>query len=151
MPLGLDRLGHAASNPLDPKDYNEDIRTDHDIDPDVNFLLSQTLSDKCQYYYEDSFNNLISQEGIKNELSLIHFNMRSIKNKHGELCHYFNSLKINFSIIGKTETSITDNDPNIFNIQGYNFIIASRKSKTCGGVGLYCILPKTLSSRNVMI
>ena len=73
------RLDHAASNPLDPKDYNEDIHTDHDIDPDANFLLSQTLNDKCQYYYEDSFNNLISQEDIKNELSLIHFNMRSIK------------------------------------------------------------------------
>ena len=48
-----------------------------------------------------------------------------------------NSLKINFSIIGITETWITDNDPNIFNIQGYNFITANRKSKPGGGVGLY--------------
>ena len=38
-----------------------------------------------------------------------------------------------------TNTNITTRivDSYIFNIQGYNFIIANRKSKTGGGVGLY--------------
>ena len=47
------------------------------------------------------------------------------------------SLKIDFSIIGLTETWLTDNYANIFDIPGYKFIMANRKNKNGGVVGMY--------------
>ena len=45
-------------------------------------------NDKCQYYVEQSFNELMPKEDITNELSLLHLNIRSVKNKYDELCTY---------------------------------------------------------------
>ena len=101
--LIMTKLNNSKFNPFCLNNKN-DIRSDNDIDPDNNYLLKQIPNDKCQYYIEESFNNLMHKENISNELSLLHLNVRSIKNKYDELCDYLKSLKIDFSIIGLTET-----------------------------------------------
>ena len=134
--LNMTKLNNFKFNPFCLNDKNN-IRSDNDIDHDNNYLLKQIPNDKCQYYIEESFNNLMHKENISNELSLLHLNVRSIKNKYDELCDYLKSLKIDFSIIGLTETWLTDNYANIFDIPGYKFIMANRKNKNGGGVGMY--------------
>lgn len=57
------------------------IRSDRDIDPDINYLLQQISNDKCQYYVKDSINTAESE----NEFSMLYFNIRSIKSKYDEL------------------------------------------------------------------
>ena len=47
------------------------------------------------------------------------------------------SLKKPFSVIGISETWLTDCTAELVNITGYNFVSNHRKSKTGGGVGIY--------------
>ena len=47
------------------------------------------------------------------------------------------SLKKTFSVIGISETWLTDCTAELVNITGYSFISNHRKSKTGGGVGIY--------------
>ena len=47
------------------------------------------------------------------------------------------SLKKPFSVIGISETWLTDCTAELVNITGYNFVSKHRKSKTGGGVGIY--------------
>ena len=47
------------------------------------------------------------------------------------------SLKKPFSVIGISETWLTDCTAELVNITGYNFVSNYRKSKTGGGVGIY--------------
>ena len=58
------------------------------------------------------------------ELSLLHMNIRSIKNKFDELSDYLTSLKYHFSIIGLTETWLSENCTNMYNIRNYKQQIA---------------------------
>ena len=64
-------------------------------------------------------------------------NIRSIKNKFDELSDYLTSLKYYFSIIGLTESWLTENCTNMYNIHNYKLLTASRKNKSGGGVGMY--------------
>ena len=119
------------------------IHTDHDVDPDTNCLIKRISGVKCQYYTEESFNSALQNEQVNSdELSLLHINIRSIRNKFDELSDYLASLKINFSIIELTETWLTENYANMFNISYYNLLTANRKSKSGGGVGM-CIKEQT--------
>ena len=64
-------------------------------------------------------------------------NIRSIKKKFDELSDYLTSLKYNFSIIGLTETWLSENCTNMYNIRNYKLLTANRKNKSGGGVGMY--------------
>lgn len=130
------------SNNYNPFWLNNDrgIQTDNDIDPDSNYLFKQVSGDKCHYYTEESFKNLLQNENISNqsdELSLLHINIRSIRNKFDELSDYLTSLKHNFSIMGLTETWLTEDCANMYNIRDYKLITANRKNRSGGGVGMY--------------
>lgn len=114
------------------------IHTDHDIDPDTNCLIKRISGVKCQYYTEESFNSTLQNEQVNSdELSLLHINIRSIRNKFDELSDHLASLKITFFILGLTETWLTENYANMFNISCYNLLTANRKNKSGGGVGMY--------------
>ena len=64
-------------------------------------------------------------------------NITSIKNKFDELSDYLTSLKYHFSIIGLTETWLSENCTNMYNICNYKLLTANRKNKSGGGVGMY--------------
>ena len=113
------------------------IHTDHDIDPDTNCLVKRISGVKCHYYTEESFNSALQKEHVhSDDLSLLHINIRSIRNKFDELSDYLASLKNDFSIIGLTETWLTENCANMYNISNYNLLTANRRNKSGGGVGM---------------
>jgi hypothetical protein len=57
------------------------------------------------YYTTNSFNNLIETKNIaSNNLSLLHLNIRSLKNKVDSPQTFLNILKLKFSLIALTET-----------------------------------------------
>ena len=76
-------------------------------------------------------------ECIREELSLIHMNVRSIRNKFDEKLDCLKSLKLNFSVIGLTETWLTDNCANLYGISGYKLLTLNRKSKPDADIGIY--------------
>ena len=129
------KLGNLKLNPFSLNTDN-DMWADN-IDPDNNDLLRQINQDNCRYYTEDNFNDLIRKNRENNQFSLLHFNIRSIRNKHDDLCHYLDSLNTTFSVIGLTETWLTDNCPETYDIPTHCLITKNRKTKTGGGVGLY--------------
>ena len=105
------KLQNSKLNPF-TLSQDHDIRADiNDIDADNNELLRSINEGNCQYYIEDSFNNLLDRNKHNNQFSLLHFNVRSSRNKHDELSNSLNSLHLTFSIIGLTETWLTDDCP----------------------------------------
>ena len=80
---------------------------------------------------------MIQQNNINGDLSLLHLNIRSLKNKHDDLCHYLAQLNLTFSIIGLTETWLLDNCDDTYNIPTHSLVTKSRKTKAGGGVGIF--------------
>ena len=100
-------------------------------------MLKYIYEDNCKYYIEESFNELIQQNNINGDLSLLHLNIQSLKNKHDDLCHYLAQLNMTFSIIGLTETWLLDNCDDTYNIPTHSLVTKSRKNKAGGGVGIF--------------
>ena len=67
---------------------------------------------------------------------MLHFTIRSIRNKHDELLNFLNSLNLSFSVIGLSETWLTDKCPQVYDIPTHNFITKNRKTRNGGGVGI---------------
>lgn len=132
-------ISHIQNCNFNPFSLNNDsdIHANNNIDPDSNNLLKHIYEDSCKYYLEQNFNELVQQNNLSSELSLIHLNIRSLKNKHDELCNYLASLHLTFSIIGLTETWLTDGCDDIYDISTHSLITKNRKNKTGGGVGIY--------------
>lgn len=107
-------------------------------DPDENYFnqFTQYLND-CDYHDETSFHRLIDSSQ-KINLSIAHFNIRSIINKHDDFSSYLGSLKHEFSIIGLTETWLTKDNLYDFPMPHYRFVGQVRNTKHGGGI-LLCI------------
>ena len=100
-----------------------------DNDPDANFYLN---SSNCEYYTEDSSNNMLGEEknrlnvnqndrnSFSKNLSFLHLNIRSITNKIESFSNFLERLKIKFPIIGISETWLDDSF-HCVDIPGYNF------------------------------
>ena len=86
---------------------------------------------------EDDINSRVASLSDKINFSIIHLNARSLLKNLDQLNLMFGSLKKPFSVIGISETWLTDCAAELFNITGYNFVSNHRKSKTGGGVGIY--------------
>ena len=93
------------------------------FDPDINFYCEQNIFSGFlrKYYTEDSFNeNLISFcSDYKLSFSLCHVNIRSIKANITDFENYLNMMNIDFSIIGVTETWLSDVTCNFYSLEGY--------------------------------
>ena len=71
-----------------------------DIDPDIH---NNNYSDS-HYYKENSFNNVFKQS--KDQLSVIHLNIRSIPANLTQFRAHLDTLRMNFKIIALSETAI---------------------------------------------
>ena len=119
-------LSENATNRLSLCDYN---------DPDANFF--ELLKDfKCEYYIEDKFNDDVANLYTEKQLSLLHLNTRSLSGNFDKVTTLLSAIKFNFSIIGISETWLTDSF-HFCDIPGYNLIHEHRKGRTWGGIGLY--------------
>ena len=76
-----------------------------DIDPDMQYSTDMNYVEnmKCYYYFEDAFNKKIGSIET-NKLSLFHKNIKSLPKHIDDFELYINSLDIDFSFIGLTET-----------------------------------------------
>ena len=58
----------------------------------------------------------------KDVLSLCHVNIRSAKKNLGNFENYLNILKHDFTVIGLSETWLSDNDGDLYRLCGYKVI-----------------------------
>ena len=72
-----------------------------------------------------------------NVFSLCHINIRSMKANltSFEIC--LQNLEFEFSVIGITETWLTDSNSDLYNINGFNFVETHRTGRSGGGVGIF--------------
>ena len=125
-----DRLETLKFNPL-ISETNNQFSLCSDNDPDSNFYSSFS----CNYYIEDRFNELFDVK-MEKHLSILHLNTRSLPGNFDKVTNLLSTLKLNFSMIGISETWLKDSFHSC-DIPGYNYIHEPRRSLTGGGVGLY--------------
>ena len=70
-------------------------------------------------------------------LSLIHLNIRSFQKNYSNFENYISALDFEFSIIGFSETWLTDSNKSFCSIVGYNHEYLYRQDKIGGGVSLF--------------
>ena len=138
----IESLSESLFYPLELN--NDDIYSPLcDVDPDANYFneLNIHISQNCNYYYEHSFHDIM-QTRFKNMInhnvfSLCHINIRSLKANltSFEIC--LQNLEFQFSVIGMTETWLTDYYSDLYNILGYNFVETHRTDRPGGGVGIF--------------
>ena len=109
----------------------------NDIDPDEN-VLSLFPIRNSNYYNEDEFNTLVrNQYSVSHDLSLFHLNVRSLPHNFDQLSQYLNTLNLNFSIVGLSETWHTEHTVNSYELPGYTSVHKYRCHQRGGGVSLY--------------
>ena len=122
------------------------------IDPDDNYFneITNSCAISCKYYLQDDFNKQVSYYDMnsKNTFSVSHLNTRSLQHNFTALNTYVNSLDVQFTVIGVTETWNTDSNFNLFNLQSYNFVEKHRSQRIGGGIGLYIRENLEYSERN---
>ena len=113
--------------------------TNNERDPNVNF---PQLCQECHYILPEDFTHKYYKDG-RQDFSLLHINCRSLNKNSCDVEQLFNSLNYPFSVVGLTETWISDHSLPVFSIQGYEFIHLDRK--TCRGGGLGFLVSSTLT------
>ena len=90
-----------------------------------------------RYLDTDTFNSNLNNTSFNSKLSLFNLNIRSINNKMDHLKYFLDTLDFNFSIIGISETWLSELSP-APHLQNYAFYSQDRQSnKGGGGVGLF--------------
>ena len=107
------------------------IRSPYEYYMDMHY----TENIKCNYYFEDGFNEKIKKSNINN-LSMFHLNVKSLPKHFDELELYLNSLDMKFSFLGLTETWLTNDKQEFYDFPGYSCINRFRKDRKGGGVTL---------------
>ena len=110
-----------------------------EIDPDGNYFKCLEQNGLCnsKYYDEQSFNDKFDQYKNMSQLTMFHSNIRSLPCNARQLELLLSHLQIEFDFIGITETWLTNNNNDIYNINNYNHVYKTRETKRGGGVSLY--------------
>ncbi len=74
---------------------------------------------------------------MKGNLSIIHFNSRSLNCNISKIKDYFNQFKENFTIIAVSETWIKNEELDELQIEGYDLYNINKRNKKGGGVAFY--------------
>jgi hypothetical protein len=142
LDLGLiARLQEHMFNPFDLNDDN--LNLPHmDSDPDLQYFNDTTYIDglnKCDYYLARTFNNMVLDNDITscNSFSLFHFNIRSIARHANEMDVFLSKLNTKFSVIGLTETWLTDLNCDLYDLDDYVHHKQIRNGKRGGGVSIF--------------
>ena len=127
-------------NPLSD-DHNDFSIPIDDADPDQNFYsdLVYHSATLCQYYTENKFLDTLVNGPCKidGRFSLLHSNLRSMPQNFSSFSDYIHCLQHKWSLIGITETWLTKNNSDLYNLPGYSFLEKHREDKGGGGVGLF--------------
>lgn len=127
-------------NPIDLNDSHLSVPL-ADIDPDMHFFNETSVGENCcssNYMMENDFVNKCKELHINDtNFSLMHMNIRSVPKHIDEFLLYLTNLNHNFSVIGLTETWLSDTNVDLGNLDGYSHDHFCRQNKTGGGVSLY--------------
>ena len=85
------------------------------------------------YFTEKQFKQKFASTGI-GQFSLIHFNCRNLASNFIKLRESITSLEFKFDVIALSESWLSDNDNDIFCLEGYDILSCSRLNKKGGGV-----------------
>ena len=123
--------------------YNQNatasLSFDNLISKDINFHTNDIFNDKFQDISSPYVTvNQLKSKDVSEKFSLMHMNIRSL-NKNFENLRIFldNFTDSFFSVIGLTETWLTDNTASLFNLPGYHLINNDRYNRSGGGVAFY--------------
>ena len=131
--ISFEELQNLKINPFNLNESNDktlNVNVFHDTAND---------NEKCNYHCSDTFNDL-TKNIDQNNLSLIHFNSRSLNKNIDSITDYLKTLNHKFPLIAFSETWLNDSNslPSLNNINGYRAAGHShRKFKRGGGVALY--------------
>lgn len=103
-----------------------------EIDPDSNFYFNGIY--KCGYYTDEKFNKDIKMGG---NLSIVHFNSRSLYANFDHIQDYLLSFANPFNIIAVSETWLNEDKGTDFYLEGYKFVCKNRRNKSGGGAALF--------------
>ena len=128
---------------LESQYLNDIIRLNSFLSPNVD-TEDATIDLSNNVFSISKFNTKLMDCMLNNNFvndkhfSCIHINCRSLSKNHENLISFLSCLDIKPTIIGLTETWISESTPcAIFNIDGYKFVGLERKNKRGGGVGFY--------------
>jgi len=106
---------------------------------DINALENNPFNSNCEICEIDNLQLPKCQNTII-DLSVLHLNIQSLPAKHSKLeilLSQLNDRKIDIQYILLCETFLNDNNSNMYNLTGYNFISRQRQHGKRGGVGIY--------------
>ena len=127
-----DRIESLLYNPIEQAGLFDPLS--NDLNPDSNFLTRLPTS---RYMVEEDINDQVSSFNEKSMFSILHLNARSLLKNLDQLNLILKNLNRAFSVLGVSETWLTNSTAELVNITGYNFVSNHRKSKIGGGVGIY--------------
>jgi len=105
---------------FDPFELN-DVNIEHNFNEDDYDYLSDGIDQlSCKYFDIHSFISSTSDEASL--FSLMHLNIRSIPKHYEELSIFLDCLKLNFSVIGLTETWFSESNVDCYKFHGYHII-----------------------------
>ena len=136
--LSIDELNARFVSPpvVDCHDYSHYMFSD--VDPDHQYYDHVQPMRDCQYYNPVSLNRRYRELAMPREsFSIFHHNVRSASKNLSNLLSYLEDLSFSFSIIGLTETWLSDSNVDITNIDGYTHVCKYRSTKVGGGVSLF--------------
>jgi hypothetical protein len=76
---------------------------------------------------------------VKNKFTILHVNIRSCTQNFNQFLCYVLGLVIKYDVIVISETWITPENENLFNIPGYMFCSQNRGTGRGGGLRVYCL------------
>ena len=136
----LGQLSGYEFNPFDRNDENIDAPL-YDSDPDLQYyndIAYFNSARNCNYYIEQSLKREIETINIDlKRFSLIHLNARSIPKNLCAFEQYLQGIGFRFTVIGISETWLTESNANCYGLNGYQHVYLCRKSKRGGGVSLF--------------
>ena len=116
----------------------------HDVDPVNNHY--NYIFPNCKYYscqdFTASFGNY-----MKNGLSFIHFNARSLNSNFKYISNFLSELNIKFDLITISETWSNTHTIDDYDLKGYDVCHKVRNNKKGGGVA--CYVNKELASKYI--
>lgn len=101
------------------------------IDPDNNIL--NDIEKNCNYYTEEQLNTISSG----NNISIIHFNSRSMYANFNSIQDQLSNYKKPFNIVAISETWVDPDRGIDFPLKSYELNYKNWENKMAGGVALY--------------
>ena len=98
---------------------------------DENLVTLQHIHDKCAYY------TTIENVDMNNNFSVIHMNVRSMKNKRDEILSFLTRSDIQWDVICISETWLKDDITKYYDIDKYNLFASCRQIGEGGGTAIY--------------